>query len=476
MAMHVRTTAPVIIDPIHGPCLPEQWRGLVDRLAHRLLEAGAAPGDRVLLRLPSDLRLAAALTALRRLEVTAVPVSVIAPDAVVDRVARETGAKLILADIRWQSGCEPCYLPAPAPAASNVSPTEGEPPAVILYTSGTTGAPRGVMLSAGALAYQAEATAAVLGYGPDDRLCLPIPLWHSYGLSVMLAAFSSGATLALTSLQAPDRTAAHLLEQGCTSFDAVPAMYASLYAYLQREPEAARALARTVRIWGVGGDKTAESLVRQFSETVDRPLLDGYGLTECGPNVAIATPETWHPGTAGLPMPGTEVRLLRETEGEPAELLVRSPSVMQGYWGRPAETAAVLQSDGWLRTGDLAELDERGRIRILGRRTGLIITNGANVSPAEVRDALLRLPQVREAEVLGLPHPRRGAAVTAFVAMTGAAPPSGWLRRQLTGFMEPHKIPRRIIFVDELPRNPNGKVDTAKLLALAAARNPGVTS
>jgi acyl-CoA synthetase (AMP-forming)/AMP-acid ligase II len=450
--------------------MAEEWTTLVDRLARRLREAGAAPGGRVLLRLPSDLRLAAALTALRRLEVTVVPVSGVAPQAVVERIARETGVKLILADINWQSGCEPVFLPPPPAGANELAEPEGhEPPTVILYTSGPPGAPRGVMLGAGALAYQAEATAAVLGYGPGDKLYLPIPLWHSYGLSVMLAAFASGAALSLTSLQAPDRMAAHLLEHGCTSVDAVPAVYASLCTYLQREPQAARVLARTVRIWGVGGDKTAESLVRQFSMLVGRPLLDGYGLTECGPNVAIATPETWQPGTVGLPLPGTEVELRKVSGSEPAELFVRSPSVMQGYWGRPAETASVLTEDGWLRTGDLAEIDDRGRLRILGRRSGLIITAGANVAPAEVRDALLRLPQVREAEVLGLPHPRRGAVVTAFVATAGAAPPAGLLRRQLHGLVEPHKVPRRIIFVEQLPRNPNGKVDTARLLLLAGS-------
>lgn len=460
--MHLHTAAPVVIDPVHGACMPEQWADLVDRLARRFREAGATPGDRVVLRMPSDLRLAVALTALRQLEVTAVPVSGLAPQAVVERVARETAAKLVVVDVVWSSGCEPILLPAPEP-----TPYLGEAPAVILYTSGTTGSPRGVMLRAGALTYQAQATAAVLGYEPGDRLYLPIPLWHSYGLSVLLAAREAGASLSLSGLQAPDRMVATLREQGCTSVDAVPAMYASLYAYLQREPEAAKALSSRVRIWGVGGDKTAGSLVRLFSETVGSPLLDGYGLTECGPNVAIATPETWLPGTVGCPMPGTEVRLLPTTEGELAELLVRSPSVMLGYWGRPAETTAVLQSDGWLRTGDLADIDERGRIRILGRRTGLIITSGLNVSPAEVRDALLRLPQVQEAEVLGLPHPRRGATVTAFVATAGAAPPTSILRRQLHGLVEPHKVPRRIIFLDQLPRNPNGKVDTAKLIALA---------
>jgi acyl-CoA synthetase (AMP-forming)/AMP-acid ligase II len=462
--MYLHSVSPVVTDLVHGACMPDEWTHLVDRLAHRFREAGAAPGDRVLLRLPSDLRLAAALTALDRLEVTAVPVSALAPSAVVERLARETGARLAVGDVAWQSGCEPVFLPTPEPA---LCPGH-ENPAVILYTSGTTGAPRGVMLSRGALHYQAQTTAAVMGYRPDDRLYLPIPLWHSYGLSVMLAAFASGAALCLTSLQAPDRMVAYLRKQGCTSVDAVPALYASLLAYLQREPGAARNLSRSVRIWGVGGDKTAEGLMHRFSELTGRPLLDGYGLTEAGPNVAISTPETWQPGTVGCPMPGTEVRLAREAPGEPPELLVRSPSVMLGYWGRPAESATVLH-DGWLRTGDLAEMDDRGRIRILGRRSGLIITAGANVSPAEVRDALLRLPDVREAEVLGLPHPRRGAVVTAFVATAGAPTSASNLRRELHGLLEPHKVPRRIVFLEQLPRNANGKVDKAQLITLATS-------
>lgn len=458
----------LIRDPVHGACDRSDWHRLVDRLSARLTEMGVRAGARVVFTLPSDLRAAVLLAALWRIGAVAVPLNTRTPLARVEQVIARTGALLWVQEIDWWSDCAPRAVPgAPTPAG------DGPPDlAVIIQTSGTTGQPKGVMLSHSALTYQAKATSEVLGYTPSDHLYLPIPLWHSYGLSVLLSAQWSGASLFLNGAVAPNRLVDQILAEGCTSFDAVPALYHWLLEYLAKEPERARQLHERVRLWGIGGDRAPSALLSRFEALIGRPLLDGYGLTEAGPNVAIATPEGWRPGWAGRPLPGTELRLERGESDEPCELLVRSPSLMLGYWDDPAATEAVLQ-DGWLRTGDLAEIDAAGRLRIIGRRGGRIITAGANVAPAEVEDLLLQLPWVREAAVIGLPDADRGEIVAAFIVPTfieptGEAPAPAILRKALGRQLERHKVPRRIRYLDSLPRNANGKVDRARLRELAS--------
>lgn len=458
----------LIRDPVHGACDRAEFDHLVDRLCARLTEMGVREGARVVFTLPSDLRAAVLLRALWQIGAVAVPLNVRTPPARVEQVITRTGAILWIQEIDWQSDCAPRAVPG-APTSDVEAPPDL---AVIIQTSGTTGQPKGVMLSHSALHYQAQATSEVLGYTPNDHLYLPIPLWHSYGLSVLLSAQWSRASLFLNGAVAPNRLVDQILTEGCTSFDAVPALYHWLLEYLAREPALARQLREQVRLWGIGGDRAPTALMNRFEAIIGRPLLDGYGLTEAGPNVAIATPESWRPGYSGRPLPGTELRLERGDPDEPPELFVRSPGLMLGYWGEPAETQAVLR-DGWLQTGDLAEIDESGRLRIIGRRGGRIITAGANVAPAEVEDLLLRLPWVGEAAVIGLPDEDRGEIVVAFIVPTfnepiGEPPAQAILRQELARQLERHKVPRRIRYIANLPRNANGKVDRARLRELGA--------
>jgi long-chain acyl-CoA synthetase len=459
------TRTSLIRDSIHGACDRADWHRLVARVSARLVELGVGEGARVVFTLPSDLRAAVLFAALWHLRAVAVPLNRGAPLALVEQVIASTGATAWIQEIDWQSGC--ALRAVPGAPANGVRLTNVPPDlAVIIQTSGTTGRPKGVMLSHRALAYQAQVTSEVLGYGPSDHLYLPIPLWHSYGLSVLLSAQASGASLFLGGSVAPNRLVDQVLAEGCTSLDAVPALYHWLLAYLEREPKWAGPLQKQVRLWGIGGDRAPIALAHRFDALIGRPLLDGYGLTEAGPNVAIATPESWRPGWSGRPLPGTAVRLERVEPDEPCELLVQSPSLMSGYWAEPTETQAVLR-DGWLRTGDLAELDEDGRLRIIGRRGRRIITAGANVSPAEVEDVLLRLPWVSEAVVIGLPDQDRGEIVAAFIVPNGERPVAARLRQELGRQLERYKIPRRIRYLTRLPRNANGKVDRALLRDLA---------
>lgn len=451
-------------DSTHGECGEEEWRRLVDQAVNRLLEEGVRRGDRVIVCLHSDLSAAVLITALRKLGAVVVPLSPATPHANVERARELTGARLVVIGVNLRAQCALEVLPTQSDDAVS---TRQDPPrnlAAILFTSGTNGLPKAVMLSEEGLEYQAQVTARVLEYGSEDVLCLPIPVWSSYGFSVLLAAEAAGASVFLTSFRSPEAVVVEMLNHRCTSFDAVPAIYYALVRYLERHPDVATTLSKQVRLFGVGGDKTPKVIWDRFVELMGKPLLEGYGLTEAGPNVAISSPKVFRPGTCGRPLPGTEIRLLEGRRGEPGELLVKSPSVMLGYWSDPAATAAVLQ-DGWLHTGDLAEVDSDGFLRIVGRASRLIITAGRNVAPAEVENALLQVPGVRDAVVIGIPHTWRGETVAACVVTEWSLSPTE-IVHALSTKLEKYKIPRIIRFVDAIPRNQNGKPDYYALKAL----------
>lgn len=355
--------------------------------------------------------------------------------------------------------------PPAAPAAM-----VAEDVCVFLYTSGTTGRPKGAMLSHKNFLADVEAMDAVSDLGPQDNFLCVLPMFHSFAwaTSVLLPLYL-GSTITIKEAFQPKDTLKTLAEEDITVFCGVPSMYAILWRLAEEGQFKALKLAIS------GGAPLAAEIQRGFEAKFAFPLVEGYGLSEAAPVVCLNPLDgVRKPGSIGLPLPGMEVKVVDDNDkevppGEVGELVVRGPNVMAGYYNQPEETAATLRN-GWLHTGDLVRQDEDGYFYVVDRKKDMIILGGFNVYPREVEEVLLTHPDVLEAAVVGVGDPVKGETVKAFiVAREGAIVD----RRQLQEFLKEHvalfKIPRLFELVPELPKSPTGKV----LKKLLKAREQG---
>lgn len=338
--------------------------------------------------------------------------------------------------------------------------------ALLQYTSGTTGTPKGAILThSNLLANALQGRAWVPGLVEGEEVFYGVlPLFHAYGMTLCLTfAMSIGARLVLFPKFDLDLVTEAARKTPPTFLPAVPPIYDQL----------ARAASRgtldlsTVRFAISGAMSLPVATVDRWEEATGGLLVEGYGMTETSP-VAVGNPmgPTRRPGTVGVPFPSTEIRVVDPDDptvdrplGESGELLIRGPQVFQGYWGRPGDTAATLLPDGWLRTGDIASVSADGFVTIVDRLKELIITGGFNVSPTEVEDALEAHPDVVGAAVVPLPRSSGGEEVAAAVVLReGAELDVEALRDYCRTRLAAYKVPRRIVAVDELPRSLIGKV------------------
>ncbi|AZS36990.1 Long-chain-fatty-acid--CoA ligase [Microbacterium lemovicicum] len=338
--------------------------------------------------------------------------------------------------------------------------------AIIQYTSGTTGTPKGAALTHRNLvsnAAQARAWVPSIVRGEGCVVYAVLPMFHAYGLTLCLTfAMSMGARLVLFPRFDPDLVLAVTKRHPATFLPLVPPIADRL---LKAAREKGVSLAGT-EVAISGAMALPHELVVPFEETTGGFLVEGYGLSECSP-VLMANPvaDNRVPGTVGLPLPGTECRVVdpdeptRDVEpGGRGELLVRGPQVFGGYYGRPEETAAVFV-DGWFRTGDIVQIDEHGFVRIVDRIKELIITGGFNVAPTEVENALRQHPRVRDVAVVGVPSTHSGEDVIAAIVVDDDGPVDVEdVRAFARGILTPYKVPRRVVVVDELPTSLIGKV------------------
>ncbi|SDO79979.1 long-chain acyl-CoA synthetase [Microbacterium sp. ru370.1] len=374
--------------------------------------------------------------------------------------ARESRAALHAATkgaVEWDDLVRHDPLPAshPRPVSSDL--------AIIQYTSGTTGTPKGAMLThANLLANAAQARAWVpqIVRGEGCVVYAVLPMFHAYGLTLCLTfAMSMGARLVLFPKFDADLVLAVTKKHPATFLPLVPPIAERLLA-------AARAQGVSLAGTDVaisGAMALPHELVVPFEKATGGYLVEGYGLSECSP-VLMANPvaDNRVAGTVGLPLPGTECRVVDpddpRTDVERGELIVRGPQVFSGYYGKPEETEEVFV-DGWFRTGDIVTIDEGGFVRIVDRIKELIITGGFNVAPTEVENVLRQHPGVADVAVVGLPSEHSGEEVVAAVVPTS---PSELdveaVRAFARGILTPYKVPRRIMVVDELPRSLIGKV------------------
>jgi long-chain acyl-CoA synthetase len=377
--------------------------------------------------------------------------------------ARESRAALterVSGTVAWERIVGTAPLPAshPRPATDDL--------ALIQYTSGTTGTPKGAALTHRNLlsnAAQARAWVPSIVRGDGCVVYAVLPMFHAYGLTLCLTfAMSMGARLVLFPRFDPDMVLDVAKKHPATFLPLVPPIADRL---LKAAREKGVSLQGT-EVAISGAMALPHELVVPFEAASGGYLVEGYGLSECSP-VLMANPvaDNRVPGTVGLPLPGTECRVVDPDDptkdvpaGERGELVVRGPQVFGGYYGKPEETEAVF-TDGWYRTGDIVTIDEAGFVRIVDRIKELIITGGFNVAPTEVEIALRQHPRVEDAAVVGLPSDHSGEEVVAAVVLTpGEDVDVETVREFVRGILTPYKVPRRIYVVDELPKSLIGKV------------------
>ncbi|MBP2339339.1 acyl-CoA synthetase (AMP-forming)/AMP-acid ligase II [Saccharothrix coeruleofusca] len=337
---------------------------------------------------------------------------------------------------------EPVELPEP----------DGEVPALVVYTSGTTGPPKGVVLPRRALASNLDALAAAWEWTADDVVVHGLPLFHVHGLVVgVLGPLRRGGTVRhLGSFSVA--AAAEALDEGGTVVFGVPTMYHRIAA----APEHAAAFGRA-RLLVSGSAALPATVHERIERLTGQRVVERYGMTETLMNTSVRASGDRRPGTVGLPLDGVEVRVVAEP-GEIGEVEVRGPNLFLEYLNRPDATREAFR-DGWFRTGDLAVLEPDGYLRIVGRRaTDLIKSGGYKIGAGEIENALLEHPAVAEVAVVGEPDDDLGERIVAWVVPSGEPAPEGELSDHVARLLAPHKRPRVVRYVESLPRNEMGKV------------------
>ena len=457
-------------------------------------DLGVRPGDRVMIVIENCRAFVAILFALTALDAWPVLVNSKLSAREVDEIRVHCGARRVLymtavSPQATQHAKRHNAVIAPVgnlgplgvgPLNENVQPEKidpTEPPenhvGALIYTSGTTGLPKGVVLSNRNMLFMAGISAKVRSLNPADRLYGILPMSHAVGLSVvLLGTLISGATLYIAPRFDPVSTQATIEKERLTVVLGVPAMFHQLLEYAKFKgldafttPEL-----RIISSSGAPLDPSVKVAVEKF---FGMPLYNGYGVTECSPNIAQAHPDEPRTDTSvGRIFPGIEVKFVDATgnpvaEGEVGELWVRGPNVMQGYYHAPEETAAALNRDGWFNTRDLAQL-RGGHLFIIGRTKDLIVRFGFNVYPAEVEAVFNSHPAILRSAVLGR-SVEGDEEVLAFIQLRpGASLPAAEAADHAAKNLAPYKRPSQIIFVPEMPVNLNGKVIKAELEKLIA--------
>jgi long-chain acyl-CoA synthetase len=352
--------------------------------------------------------------------------------------------------------------------------------AVILYTSGTSGRPKGVMLTHGNLCAKVRQLRGWVSITQGDTLLGVLPQFHSFGLSVMtLLPLMIGCRVVYTARFVPAKLIRLLRDHRPSVFVAIPSMYNALLHAKDGGPEDFA----SVRYLVSGGEPLPDAVFARFQEKYGTRINEGFGMTETAAATNWCRPEEYRPHSVGRALPGIRQRIVSiETgldlgPGQEGELRIAGPNVMHGYFKLPDETAAAFDERGYLRTGDMARLDLDGHLFITGRLKEMLIVGGENVFPREIEEVLNRHPAVADSGVIGVQDPIRGELPVAFVelregASAGEKELVGWCRQRLAGY----KVPRDIYVVQKLPRNPTGKIIRRELRGMVPREEPDRTA
>jgi len=441
------------------------------RLAHALAGLGVGHGDRVAYLGPNHPTFLESLFATGALGAIFVPLNARLAGPELEYLLADSGARVLIhgpaapavADV-VAVGLGPEYegLLAAAPLEPIDEPVDPDETCMILYTSGTTGRPKGAMLTHANVAWNSVNLILDVDVAGDEVTLVAAPMFHVAALNqTVLPTLLKGGRVVLVSSFDPQRALELVARHRVTFLFGVPTMFLAM----ARAPGWPAADLSSVRSAICGGAPVPEAVIAAYQER-GVTFMQGYGLTEAAPGVLFLRRDesVRKAGSAGTAAFFTDVRLVRPDgadagPGQPAEILVQGPNVMAGYWRRPDDTAAVLSADGWLRTGDIGVADTDGYIWIRDRTKDLIISGGENIYPAEVEDALYQHPAVAECAVIGVPDPHWGEVGRAIVVTRDGAPVDP---AELLGFLDGriarYKIPKSVVFTDTLPRTASGKV------------------
>jgi long-chain acyl-CoA synthetase len=449
------------------------------RFAAYLVGEGVTPGDRVGVMLPNRPEFPVVFYSVLHAGAVVVPMNPLLSAREVEYFLANTGARMLFfapecaaaaAAGARAAGVSAVTIDSDALAGLTAGvvgirwpvPRAADDTAVILHTSGTTGRAKGAQLTHGNLdRNQAVVARGLLDLGPADVVMGCLPLFHVFGMTCgLLAAMSTGATLALLPRFDPARVLELIAAERVTIFEGVPTMYVAMLAAAERSDVDASSL----RVCVSGGAAMPVEVLRRFEDRFGCTVLEGYGLSETSPAASFNHPSAVRKvGSIGTPIDGVQMRVVDEDGnkvpvGTPGEIQVRGHNVMKGYWNLPEATAAAIK-DGWFSTGDIGRVDEDGYYYIVDRKKDLIIRGGYNVYPREVEEALHEHPAVAEVVVIGMPHDSLGEEVGAAVVLKrGASAEPDELREFVKTRVAAYKYPRRIWFVDCLPTGPTGKV------------------
>lgn len=467
-----------------GSCTFGELRSRVASLRGALIRSGSAPGGRVALLCANSPTFVEAWLATLGAGAVAVPLNPMSPAAELQReldvvqpgvvVVDDTGAaawagvdtrrlgRLVAmwapdgVDVAGAVPASELHGGASAPVA-DVPPSA---PAALLFTSGTAGAPKAAVLTHGCLSANLEQLAGAVPLGPDDVVLGLLPMFHIFGLNVVLgSALRGGATVVLEQRFDPAAFVGAVRQHGITVLPGAP----PLWAAVARDESIPTDAFAGVRLGLTGAAKMPEAVSRSIHDRFGLAVAEGYGLTEASPVVSVSHGARWKVGSIGRPLPGVEVRLVDEDgstveRGDPGEVWVRGDNIFAGYLDDDEATSRVLV-DGWLRTGDVAVADEDGDLEIVDRRKDLIIVSGFNVYPTEVESAIESHPAVALAAVVGVPDERTGEAVVAHVVLRdGALLDEQALIAHCRGLVARYKCPVSVRFAASLPLGGTGKV------------------
>jgi long-chain acyl-CoA synthetase len=459
-----------------APCIEDErirltsgeFAAAVEQLSGGLASLGLGAGDVVATMLPNCVEMVLTLFAAWRMGVAVTPVNPVLTAGEALYQLEDSGAKVVIADVAAAgklSGADLRIVPV-----EDVSSLDGPVPppraeagdlALLVYTSGTTGRPKGVMLDHANLAAMTEQIITALEIGATTRVLLVLPLFHVNGImaSVVSPLAAGGSTFILSRFDA--KTFWQQVEKHRpTYFSAVP----TIYLVLNSLPPEVKPDLSSLQFVVCGAAPMPADAIREFERRYRVPMIEGYGLSEGTVASAINPLHGKHkPGTVGLPFPGQEVAIASQDgrqlpQGEVGEVVIRGPNVMRGYLGKPEATAEALRH-GWLQTGDLGYLDIDGYLVLVDRKKDMIIRGGENIYPNEIEAVLYQHPAVQEAAVVGRPDPVYGEQPVAYVLLRpGAHASPDELLEHCKPSLAKFKLPRGVYLMDNLPKNTIGKI------------------
>ncbi len=426
-----------------------------NRLARLFLSRGLTLGDRLCVYLPNCVEFADIYLACVKLGVIFVPINILYRDREISHILQDADPAALISDQPAPAGCTvSVWTRASLQAAASMPATrpqtvlDGDTPAALVYTSGTTGPSKGAILTHNNFAANTVNLLACWQISSTDRLLLALPLFHVHALGNGLHCWLvSGCCMRLLPRFEHARAADEFLDFRPTLFFGVPTIYVRL---LEIPPDRAREIGGFMRLFVSGSAPLPAHVLQQFQSLYGHTILERYGMSETLMNISNPYIGERRPGSVGLPLPGVSVRLVD------GELQIKGPNVFSGYWRRDEATRPAFV-DGWFRTGDLATLSDDGYYTLTGRKSDLIISGGFNIYPREIEEFLMEQPEVAEAAVAAVSDPVRGEVPAAWVVLAAECDTAD-LAERCRASLASFKIPREFIKVERLPRNALGKV------------------